>query len=44
LVGGVNVSINGFGKFDGKYFIDKATHELPNYNTTIEIHKCLEGY
>ncbi len=44
LVGGVNVNVSGFGKFDGKYFVDRAIHELPNYNTTIEVHKCLEGY
>lgn len=44
LVGGVNVNIDGFGKFDGKYFIDKATHNLPGYNVDLEMHRVLEGY
>lgn len=43
-VGGICVNLKGFGKFDGKYFIDKATHNQPGYTTDLEMHKILEGY
>jgi phage protein D len=38
------VMIDGFGRFDGKYYIDKIDHNLPGYEITITLHKCLEGY
>lgn len=43
-VGGVCANLQGFGKFDGKYYIDKATHNHPGYTTDLEMHKVLEGY
>ncbi|WP_170932737.1 contractile injection system protein, VgrG/Pvc8 family [Desulfosporosinus sp. FKB] len=44
LIGGVCVDISGFGKFDGKYFIDKAAHNQPSYTVDLEMHRVLEGY
>jgi Phage protein D len=44
IVGGVCVDLSGFGKFDGKYFVDKATHSQPSYTVDLEMHKVLEGY
>lgn len=40
------VDVVGFGKFDGRYIIEKATHKVDGsgYVTDIEIRKCLEGY
>lgn len=38
------VEIEGLGLFDGKYFVDKTVHSLPNYITSLELHKVLEGY
>ena len=39
---GVCVNITGFGKADGKYFVDKVTTEVSTSGTTqsIEMHKC----
>ena len=44
LLGGLCINIKEFGKFDGKYFIDKAVHNLPSYTTDLEMHRVLEGY
>lgn len=45
LLGGVTISLEGFGAFDGKYFIEKATHTVGSgYTTSVEIRKVLEGY
>ncbi len=50
IIGNVNliasscVDIVGFGRFDGKYYIDKANHSIPDFKTSIEIRKVLEGY
>lgn len=35
--------ISGFGEFDGRYFIDKATHNFSDdgYTSSIECHKCV---
>jgi phage protein D len=38
------VMIDGFGRFNGKYYIDKIEHKLPGYQITMDLHKCLEGY
>lgn len=37
--------LTGFGKFNGRYFIDKATHSKSGgaYTTTIECHRCVTG-
>ena len=38
FVGGQNVTISGFGKFSGKYAIDKATHNVTGgYTTSLEL-------
>lgn len=36
-------NISGFGEFDGRYFIDKATHSFSDegYTSSIECHKCV---
>lgn len=45
IVAGVNIQIENFGVFDGKYAVDKAVHSIGNgYTTSIEIHRVLEGY
>ncbi len=39
-----NINIKGFGLFDGKYFINTATHKLTGgYTTTLKMSKVLEG-
>ena len=44
IVAGVTVSIEGLGKADGKYFVDKATTEISSGKTTmqVELHKVQE--
>lgn len=45
MVGGACVTLQGFGAFDGKYYIESATHEIGSgYTTDIEIRQVLEGY
>ena len=45
LVAGVTILIKEWGAFDGKYIVNKATHNIVGgYTTDIEISKCLEGY
>jgi len=45
LVAAVTVNITGFGKFDGKYIITRASHSIGNgYQTSIEVRRCLNGY
>ncbi|WP_163538309.1 contractile injection system protein, VgrG/Pvc8 family [Gracilibacillus sp. YIM 98692] len=45
LLGATCINLEGFGAFDGKYFVEKATHSIGNgYTTDIEIRKVLEGY
>lgn len=45
LVGSSCVECECFGKFDGKYYIQSATHDVGNgFTTTIEVRKVLEGY
>lgn len=45
LVAGIVVKIEGFGQFDGKFIITKATHDLGDgYTTSIDIRRCLNGY
>lgn len=38
------IKIVGFGILDGKYFIDKISHNLPDYKLSLEAHHVLEGY
>lgn len=45
LVAAMTVNVTGFGKFDGKYIITEAKHDLGNgYTTSIELRRCLDGY
>lgn len=46
LLAAVNVSLSGYGRFDGKYIITRATHSAGSggYNTDIEVRRCLDGY
>lgn len=44
MVAGVTVVIKGWGKHDGKYFVEKATHEGPGYTVKLELRQVLEGY
>lgn len=44
LLGGVNINLQGFGAFSGKYFIEKASHSISGgYTTGIEVRKVLGG-
>ena len=46
LVAGVNVTLKGWGDFDGKYSVEKSSHKVSSggYTTSIEIARCIEGY
>lgn len=44
LVSSNTVNITGLGKYSGKYYIDKISHQLKAYKLTIDLHKVLEGY
>ncbi len=44
LLAGECFNLGGFGFYDGKYIITRATHELSPYKTSIEGHKVLNGY
>lgn len=46
LQAGNNITLKGFGDFDGKWSIDKATHKISSsgYTTSIDIYKVIEGY
>lgn len=42
---GRTINLKGYGEFDGKYIITKATHDLGDaYTTKIDIRRCLNGY
>lgn len=38
------IELKDFGKFSGKYYIDKASHGISGYKTSLELHRVLEGY
>ena len=46
LVAGNAIKISGFHVYDGKYIIEKATHDLGSggYTVSMDIRKCLNGY
>ena len=45
VVAGVTIKLSDFGKFDGIYLVDKATHNVQNnYTVDLEMHRKLEGY
>ena len=45
LVSGVNVRLEGFGGWNGKYMISQAKHTVSGsgYTTQIQLRRCLEG-
>ncbi|GEB35312.1 phage late control D family protein [Brevibacillus parabrevis] len=44
-VAGVTVNLSGFGNFDGKYIVTRATHsQQSGYESSLELRRCLEGY
>lgn len=46
LVAGVNIEVEGFGMFDGKYIIETATHNVTEsgYTTGIKLRRVLGDY
>lgn len=45
LLSGVTVNLLGFGAFDDKYFITRASHDIGSgYTTNIDVRRCLNGY
>lgn len=39
------INLEGYGFFDGKYIIEKATHNVGNgYGVSLDVRKCLAGY
>lgn len=45
LLSGVTVNLLGFGAFDDKYLITRASHDIGGgYTTNIDVRRCLNGY
>lgn len=45
LLSGVTVNLLGFGAFDDKYLITRASHDIGSgYMTNIDVRRCLNGY
>lgn len=45
LLSGVTVDLLGFGAFDGRYLITRASHDIGSgYTTNIDVRRCLNGY
>ena len=46
LLTSLTVQLTGFGKFDGKYLMTEAKHEMGSsgYSTSISVRRCLNGY
>lgn len=45
LLAGLTVNLAGFGKFDGKYIIAKAAHNIGGgYSVALDLRRCLDGY
>lgn len=45
MLAGNTVMLDGFGKFNGKYVITKASHNLGNgYTVQCDLRRCLYGY
>lgn len=45
IAAGMTFQLVGVGQFDGKWFIESATHDVaPMYTTKLNIRRCLEGY
>jgi hypothetical protein len=45
MLGGVNIQLNNFGVYSGKYSVDEAMHRVGNgFTTEVRAHKVLKGY
>lgn len=45
IAAGQTFMLSGVGQFDGKWFIESASHKVaPKYDTSLTIRRCLEGY
>lgn len=45
IMAGLTIQLHGFGKFDGIYIIEKASHTISSaYTTSFDIRRCLDGY
>ncbi|HWR07746.1 contractile injection system protein, VgrG/Pvc8 family [Sporomusa sp.] len=44
LLAARTVLVEGYGKFDGKYFIEEAEHAGAGYTVKIDLRQVLEGY
>lgn len=44
LLAARTVLVEGYGKFDGKYFIEEAEHSGAGYKVKIDLRRVLEGY
>jgi len=45
IAAGQTFLLEGVGQFDGKWFIESATHNVgPMFTTALNIRRCLEGY
>ncbi|WP_187445340.1 phage late control D family protein [Bacillus infantis] len=44
IYAGCCIDLKGFGVFSGKWYVEKATHSLSGYTTSLEIRRVLEGY
>ncbi|WP_121614796.1 phage late control D family protein [Virgibacillus halodenitrificans] len=45
ILGGTCITLKEFGAFDGKYYVQKATHSVGGgYTTDVEVRKVIGGY
>lgn len=45
IMAGITIKLEGFGKFDNKYIVTKASHSLGNgYTVQFDIRRCISGY
>lgn len=46
LVAGVVITVEGFGSFDGNFYVDSARHSVSGsgYRTSVLVHRCLKDY
>jgi len=45
VAAGMTFNLQGFGQFDGVWFVDSAEHTVgPEYTTKLKAHRCLKGY
>jgi phage protein D len=44
LLAACTVKVEGYGRLDGKYFIEEATHSGSGYKVKVDLRRVLEGY